>query len=89
MVANESGDRIVDIRKNFNFITLIESGRNVGFAAANNITLPHVKTEYVCFFLNTDVVLKEDIIETQISVLDKDVKVGLTACCLLNSDASF
>lgn len=40
-------------------------------------------------FLNPDVVLTEDITETQIRVLEKDVKVGLTACCLLNSDASF
>lgn len=38
------------IYKKFNFITLIESGKNIGFAAANNIALSRIKTEYGCFF---------------------------------------
>ena len=88
IVDNASSDKTVDICKGSDFVTLIESGVNIGFAAANNVALSRVRTEYVCF-LNPDVILIEDIIEAQISALAKDEKIGLTACRLLNLDASF
>lgn len=88
VVDNASRDGTIAICNKFDFVTLIKSDKNLGFAEANNIALSKVKTKYVCF-LNPDVILFEDIVKPQIFVLENEHDVGLTSCRLLNSDFSF
>ena len=81
VVDNNSNDKTVQvIKEKFPEIDLIESKENLGFAAANNLALENVSSEYICY-LNPDVILTEDI-------LNPSIEVGLVACRLKNKDGS-
>lgn len=88
VVDNNSNDRTVQIiKEKFPEIDLIESKENLGFAAANNLALENVSSEYICY-LNPDVILTEDILTPSIEILEDQSEVGLVACRLKNKDGS-
>lgn len=88
VVDNNSNDRTVQIiKEKFPEIDLIESKENLGFAAANNLALDNVSSEYICY-LNPDVILTEDILTPSIEILEDQSEVGLVACRLKNRDGS-
>lgn len=88
VVDNCSKDKTVNIvRNNFKWVDVIVSDTNLGFAAANNVALEKVVSDYVCF-LNPDVILTEDIIKPSIESLSKDDCVGVVACRLKNVDGT-
>lgn len=88
VVDNNSNDMTVQvIKEKFPEIDLIESKENLGFAAANNLALENVSSEYICY-LNPDVILTEDILTPSIEILVDQSEVGLVACRLKNKDGS-
>ena len=88
VVDNDSKDRTVQIIKaKFPDVNLIKSTKNLGFAAANNLALESVSTEYICY-LNPDVILTEDVLTPSIAILENHSEVGLVACRLKNRDGS-
>lgn len=88
VVDNCSKDNTVNIiRNNFKWVEIIVSDTNLGFAAANNVALEKVVSDYVCF-LNPDVILTEDIIKPSIKSLNNDDCVGVVACRLKNVDGT-
>lgn len=88
VVDNNSNDKTVQvIKEKFPEIDLIESKENLGFAAANNLALENVSSEYICY-LNPDVILTEDILTPSVEILVDQSEVGLVACRLKNKDGS-
>lgn len=88
VVDNASKDRTVQIvKEKFPDVELIESKENLGFAAANNLALENVSSQYVCY-LNPDVILTEDILTPSIEILENQIEIGLVACRLKNRDGS-
>lgn len=66
---------------------LIKSARNLGFAAGNNLGAQQAQGQYL-FFLNSDVILTEDIFSRLEKVFRGDEKRGIVAPRLVNPDGS-
>jgi GT2 family glycosyltransferase len=80
------------VRRRFPWVTLIDAGRNLGFAAATNLAIRtlrdlHPTLEYV-LALNPDTVVGEGAIETLVAFLDAHPRVGIVAPRLLNPDGT-
>jgi len=85
---NASGDGSVEmIRDEFPWVKLIANPTNDGFAAGNNLALPHATGEYV-FYLNPDAEVIDDAVDVLIDYLDRHTDVGLVAPKLINTDGS-
>lgn len=88
VVDNGSTDGSQEMLKsNFPDITLIENGRNLGFAAANNIALQQAKGAYF-LLLNSDTVMKQDSGDILIDFMQENPKCGFASPQLLNEDDS-
>lgn len=66
-------------------VSLINTGRNVGFGAANNIGVKIAKGEILCF-LNPDTILLAENIGELLRQFKKDPKVGIIGPKLVNSE---
>jgi N-acetylglucosaminyl-diphospho-decaprenol L-rhamnosyltransferase len=80
------------VRRRFPWVTLIDAGRNLGFAAATNLAIRtvrdlHPTLDYV-LALNPDTVVGEGAIETLVAFLDAHPRVGIVAPRLLNPDGT-
>lgn len=69
---------------NFN---VIESKENLGFGRANNLAIEQTETPFV-FLLNPDTIVFPQSIDTLLSSLKADKKVGICGPKLLNDDGS-
>ncbi len=67
------------ILKQFPKITFIENGKNLGFAAGNNMGIHKSTGEYI-LLLNPDTVVQPDTIETVLKYLESHPKVGAATC---------
>jgi len=68
-------------------VRLIKSAKNLGFAAGNNLGARQAQGRYLCF-LNSDVILTEDIFSRLEKVFLSDEQVGIVAPRLVNPDGS-
>lgn len=75
------------IKQRFPEIKLIKSGRNLGFAGANNLGVRHSSGDYL-LFLNPDTVLNSPAIDTIIGEAHALPDAGVVGCKLLNADLS-
>ncbi len=66
-------------------IRLIRNKKNLGFAKACNQAIGKAKGEYV-LFLNSDTVVLEKAIERAVKIIDKNEKIDILGCKLLNKD---
>jgi len=66
---------------------LIKSEKNLGFAAGNNLGARQARGRYLCF-LNSDVILDENIFDHLSQVFLEDKQVGIVAPRLINADGS-
>lgn len=66
---------------------VIENRENLGFAAANNQGFRVAKGEYV-LFLNSDTLIKNNVLAEMVAWVAKDPKVGVVTCGLKNKDGS-
>ena len=85
VVDNASGDNSIEmIQKNFPKINLIQSNKNLGFAAGNNLALKQSKADYI-MLLNSDTEFTEKSknIDKLIDSLEDDKKIGIITPKLL------
>ncbi len=86
VVDNGSRDGSVEaIKKGFHWVTLIENGRNLGFASANNIGIRRSSGRYVCL-VNSDVVILPGCLQTLYSYMEEHQRVGMAGPKMLDRD---
>lgn len=83
--SDHSGDRIA---QHFPQIKLIQLDRNRGFGAANNVGVRAARGDYI-FLLNSDTLLKSDILPTLQAKLESRADIGIVGPKLINPDGSF
>ncbi len=82
-----SDDSVALVRQRFPGVTIIENGRNLGFAAANNIALERAESEYY-LLLNSDTVMCEGTIDRVLDFMAQEEDCGFASPQLLNRDGS-
>jgi GT2 family glycosyltransferase len=68
-------------------IELVKNSENVGFAKANNLGTQKAKGKYV-LFLNSDTLIKNNLLLEMIGWMEENPKVGIATCALKNTDGS-
>ncbi|MEW6352149.1 MAG: glycosyltransferase family 2 protein [Thermodesulfobacteriota bacterium] len=88
VVDNGSTDESVTaVRQRFPDVVVIEAGRNLGFAAANNVALREVRAEFV-LLVNTDAMLDPDCAGKLTELMESRPVVGMAGPQLLNGDGT-
>ncbi len=80
-------DSVSQIRSRYPDVHIIEAGRNLGFAAANNRALSVAKGE-ILLLVNTDALLEADCAAKLLNVMKSDSHVGMIGPQLLNADGT-
>jgi GT2 family glycosyltransferase len=78
-VDNGSTDRSLEYARGFKDISIIQNGKNIGYAAGNNRAIPHISGKYVCF-LNTDIIVEPAWLNDAIFYLETNKTIGAIAC---------
>jgi GT2 family glycosyltransferase len=91
VIDNNSKDESAELvrkmsKKNAN-VKLIENKRNFGFAKANNQGIKKALGRYY-LLLNSDTKVSDNILGEMISWMDRNPRVGISSCSLLNKDKS-
>ncbi|MFO0875802.1 MAG: glycosyltransferase family 2 protein [Gemmataceae bacterium] len=73
------------VRADFPQVRLIETGRNAGFAAANNAGLKEARGEYLVL-LNSDTVLEDDALQRCVDWMQAHPEVGACSPSLMGAD---
>lgn len=77
IVDNGSTDGTPEyIEKNFPHVTVIRSGKNVGFGAGHNIVINSVESRYHAI-INPDIVLNENAIKKMTDYMEENPDIGL------------
>lgn len=77
VVDNGSSDGTPEyIEKNFSQVSVIRSGKNVGFGAGHNIVINSIDSSYHAI-INPDIVLKENAIKKMVDYMEKNTDIGL------------
>ena len=89
VVDNASTDNSVAVvKEKYSAIKLIESKKNIGHAAGNNLGIKHAKGEYV-LILNSDIIFTQlQDIKKVLDFLDSHPRVGIVGPKLLNGDGT-
>jgi hypothetical protein len=80
-------DSATMVKRDFPQVTLLETGRNLGFSAGNNLGLRAAKGRLI-LFLNPDTVVHQGALDTLIEWMDTHRGVGACGPKLLNSDGT-
>jgi GT2 family glycosyltransferase len=79
MVDNDSTDDSVEyVRKNYDWIRVIESGRNGGFAFGMNTGIKRTEGEYV-FLLDNDTIITKNFLRRMVEVAESDPEIGVAS----------
>lgn len=85
---NGSTDDSVDfIRAAYPQVRIIENGRNLRFAKANNVGIRASRGEYV-LILNPDTIIHEGTLDKMVASADRHFEAGAFGCRVLNSDGT-
>ena len=84
--ASEDGSAAM-VRREFAQIHLIQSAKNLGFGAGNNLALRRVCGRHV-LLINTDTIVHGSVIANCVTWLDNNPEVGLMGPRLLNRDGA-
>ncbi len=77
VVDNDSSDKTTEIVKHeFEWVSLIDAGRNAGFGAGNNLGSNGFQGDYL-YFLNSDARSMPESIDRLVGTLDEDNKIGI------------
>lgn len=88
VVDNGSTDDSVNrVRESYPRVIVIEAGRNLGFAAANNRAFETASGRFL-LLANTDAMLEKDCASKLATLLERDSRVGMAGPQLLNADGS-
>jgi GT2 family glycosyltransferase len=80
-------DSVACVKKDFPEAIILEAGRNLGFAAANNWAIKHASGTFF-LLVNTDAMLESDAASMLINLMESDARIGLAGPQLLNADGS-
>jgi GT2 family glycosyltransferase len=80
--SREALSKFSKTKKNFTFL---DTQKNPGFGAGNNIGAKIAKGEYL-LFINTDVLLRSNILKETLNWVRSHPEVGVYSCRLLNED---
>lgn len=81
VVDNNSTDGVVDLmKKDFNWVTLIENNKNLGFSKANNQGVATLSNADYVLFLNNDVRLDENTISECLKYIQNNSDIGILTC---------
>jgi len=84
MVDYDSTDGSVEyVRKNCDWVRVIESGRNGGFAFGMNTGIRNTTGEYV-FLLDTDTIATKDFLQRLVEVAESDPKIAVVSASSIN-----
>ena len=88
VVDNGSNDDSVEkTRTVFPRVNVYEAGRNLGFAAANNLGASKTRGDFL-LLVNTDVVLEKDSVSKMLELAEGNGRIGIVAPQLLNNDGT-
>ena len=88
VVDNASSDgSVAMVKGEFPGVRLIETTRNLGFAAGNNVALRLAKGRHV-MLLNTDTLVHGDVLPEAVAWLDAHPEVGVMGPRVLNADGT-
>lgn len=89
VIDNDSNDGIEEMmRENFPDIKFIQTGKNLGFAAGNNVGLKQAQGKYL-MVLNPDVTVLNGSVEKMVKFMEERSEVGIVGPKLINPDGSF
>ncbi|WEG13303.1 glycosyltransferase family 2 protein [Pullulanibacillus sp. KACC 23026] len=84
---HSSDDSVVQFRKHYPDITLIENNENLGFSKANNQGIKVSKGRYV-LLLNSDTIVEKDTLQIMLDYMEQHPHVGASGCKVLLPDGS-
>lgn len=88
VVDNGSTDGSAEyVTSNFPSVRVIENGRNLGFAAGNNVGMKASHGRYVVL-LNNDTRVSKDLLESLVHVAQADGRIGSVGCGIVQEDRS-
>ncbi|MFK5856517.1 MAG: glycosyltransferase family 2 protein [Bacteroidota bacterium] len=77
VVDNDSPTDNPDIiKEKYPSVTLLKTGKNLGFAGGNNFAIPHCKGKYI-LLINNDTEVKPDFLEPMVELLESDATIGM------------
>lgn len=86
---NGSTDGSVEfIRASYPMVRVIENGRNLRFAKANNVGIRASSGEYI-LILNPDTIIHEGALDKMVAFADQHPEAGAFGCRVLNADQSY
>jgi GT2 family glycosyltransferase len=83
-----SDDSVAFIRQNYPQVRIIENGRNLRFAKANNVGIQASQGEYI-LILNPDTIIHEGTLDGMVAFADRHPEAGALGCRVLNADGSY
>jgi GT2 family glycosyltransferase len=79
MVDNKSTDDSVEyVQKKYNWVRIIQTGRNGGFAFGNNIGIKETRGEYI-FLLNNDTISTRTFLRRIVEIAESDPDIGIVS----------
>lgn len=89
VVDNLSNDGSYDyIKENYPEVKLVQSGGNIGFAAANNLGYKSAEGDYIVL-LNSDAFMVEEGLKKAVEKMEKDKSIGLAGAKLIGEDGEW
>ncbi len=82
-----SDDSVAMVREQFPAVVVIENGRNLGFARANNVALRQASGRF-WLLLNSDTVVNKGALEGLLRTMEQESDIGVAGLQLLNEDGS-
>lgn len=82
-----SDDSVSRVKERYPTVFVIEAGRNLGFAAANNRAIQQIKGDFL-LLVNTDALLEKSCARSLLDFVEADSRVGMAGPQLLNADGS-
>lgn len=84
---NSSDDTVETVKADFPDVVIIDSSKNLGFAAGNNKGIQIAKGQYI-LLLNPDTIVHSAALDTLITFMDDNPDVGACGPKLLNEDGT-
>jgi len=85
---HSSDDSCAIMKQRFSNVQLIENKQNFGFPKGNNIGVENAKGKYICI-LNPDTIVAEDTFAKVLAFAEKQNKLGIVGCKLIDGTGNF
>ncbi|MCU6797652.1 glycosyltransferase family 2 protein [Paenibacillus sp. WQ 127069] len=88
VVDNHSSDAsVVEIKRRYPNVRLVENPSNDGFSKGNNIGIKLATGRYI-LLLNSDTIIDSDSLQTMIAFMDQNLSIGAAGCKIVLPDGS-